>query len=289
VCSPRITADDAREWQEAIGGHPMLLWDNYPVNDGVMAREMHLGAYRGRDPELSDVIDGVLCNPMLQPRASLVALATAAAFLRDPGGYDEWDAWERAIVDVGGSWTPQLRAVAHACMDGPLRDPATLPLRDQVDALDRAEGDAVTTALAGVEGALTTLREAADERWLASDDPLADELRPWCEQAGREAEAGLAAVGLRRHLARRDGPDAERAMLHVFGVLFTWEAARGGDRVVCGPRFAVHPAVVQLPDGRPAVDLALAVREDANVVDRLCRQSLARYGAWCGHAGGARC
>jgi hypothetical protein len=78
-------------------------------------------------------------------------------------------------------------------------------------------------------------------------------------------------------------------MLHVFGVLFTWEAARGGDRVVCGPRFAVHPAVVQLPDGRPAVDLALAVREDANVVDRLCRQSLARYGAWCGHAGGARC
>ena len=71
----------------------MLLWDNYPVNDGVMAREMHLGAYRGRDAELSDVIDGVLCNPMVQPRASLVALATAAEYLRDPGAYDEQDAW----------------------------------------------------------------------------------------------------------------------------------------------------------------------------------------------------
>jgi hypothetical protein len=74
-------------------------------------------------------------------------------------------------------------------------------------------------------------------------------------------------------------------MLHVFGVLFTWEAARAGDRVVCGPRFAVHPAVVQLPDGRPAVDLGLAVREDANAVDRLCRHALAAYAAWCAAAG----
>jgi hyaluronoglucosaminidase len=285
VCSPRITATDARAWQDAVGGHRLLLWDNYPVNDGIMAREMHLGAYRGRDPQLADVLDGVLCNPMVQPRSSLVALATAAAFLCDPDGYDERDAWERAIADVGRPSVPRLRALALACADGPLRDPATLQLHEDVGALERAAADDVATALTTVEGALTALRQAADERGLASDDPLVEELRPWCEQARREAEAGLAAVALLRQLREPGGPDAERAMLHVFGVLFTWEAARAGDRVVCGPRFAVHPAVVQLPDGRPAVDLGLAVREDANAVDRLCRHALAAYAAWCAAAG----
>ncbi len=87
MCSPTITAADARAWRDAIGGRPLLLWDNYPVNDAVMERELHLGPYRGRDPDLSDVVDGVLCNPMLQPRASLVALATAAEYLGDPGAY----------------------------------------------------------------------------------------------------------------------------------------------------------------------------------------------------------
>jgi hyaluronoglucosaminidase len=289
VCSPRITAADARAWQEAVGGHPLLLWDNYPVNDGIMAREMHLGAYRGRDPELSDVIEGVLCNPMVQPRASLVALSTAAGFLSDPERYDECDSWEQAIADVGESSAPFLRVLAYACMDGPLRDSATLQLNEQVAALSGAEGDDASTALTAVEAALTGLRLAADERWLASGDPLVGELRPWCEQARREADAGLAAVALYRYLRQPDGPDAERAMLHVFGVLFTWEAARAGDRVVCGPRFAVHPAVVQLPDGRPAVDLGLALHEDANAVDRLCRHALRAYSSWCAAAGAAGC
>ena len=228
VCSPRITAADARAWQEAIGGHPMLLWDNYPVNDGVMAREMHLGAYRGRDADLSDVIDGVLCNPMVQPRASLVALATAAEYLRDPGAYDEEDAWERALADVGGRYAPNLRAIGFGCMDGPLRDPATVELRRRVDELSLdLEGATAREAhdemLDGIKGCLTTLLQSADERWLASGDPLVAELEPWCMQAKREAEAGLAAVALCRHLRRPDGPDADRALMHVFGVLFTWE------------------------------------------------------------------
>ena len=113
VCSPRITTDDALAWQSAVGGHPLLLWDNYPVNDGVMARELHLGAYRGRDAGLAGVLDGVLCNPMVQPRASLVALATVAEFLCDPAAYDEDAAWERAIAAVGGKRATSLQALAR--------------------------------------------------------------------------------------------------------------------------------------------------------------------------------
>src|SRR4029450_11600929 len=127
VCSPTITAADAHAWREAIGDRSLLLWDNYPVNDMVMERELHLGPYRGRGADLGDVLDGVLCNPKLQERASLVALATAAEYLGAPAGYDEADAWERAIADVGGKHTSALRALARACCDGPLAEPEELP------------------------------------------------------------------------------------------------------------------------------------------------------------------
>jgi hypothetical protein len=69
-------------------------------------------------------------------------------------------------------------------------------------------------------------------------------------------------------------------MEHAFGLMYQWHAARRNDRIVFGPRFATYPAVVQLPDGRPGLDVDLAVRTDANVVDRLCRLALAQYDEW---------
>ncbi|HEY4398868.1 MAG TPA: hypothetical protein VGO28_14485, partial [Acidimicrobiia bacterium] len=46
------------------------------------------------------------------------------------------------------------------------------------------------------------------------------------------------------------------------------------------PRFAIYPAVVQLADGRPGLDVDLAVVEDQSAIDRLCRVALARYQVW---------
>jgi hypothetical protein len=49
---------------------------------------------------------------------------------------------------------------------------------------------------------------------------------------------------------------------------------------VFGPRFAFYPAVVQLDDGSPGLDVDLAVVEGQSAIDRLCRIALARYQAW---------
>jgi len=286
VCSPTITADDASAWRDAVGGRRLLLWDNYPVNDAVMERELHLGPYRGRDAALSDVVDGILCNPMLQPRASLVALATAAEYLADPAGYDEQGAWERAIADVGGSHAELLRPVARACCDGPLAEPDLLPaaaMTDRVETtVDRTDW---VEPVAVLRDELVALRTSA--RTWDVHDPLGAELAPWLEQAGREAEAALAALRLIQQthsIAAADGtspavaPDPESAMIHAFALLFAWSAARDASpRVVLGPRFVIHPAVVQRADGAPALDVRLALRENASVVDRLARLALARY------------
>ena len=302
VCSPTITAVDARSWRAAIGGRPLLVWDNYPVNDAVMEHELHLGPYRGRDPDLADVVDGVLCNPMIQPRASLVALATAADFLSDPDAYNEDESWHRAIPAVGGDRSDALLAIARACSDGPLSRPEELPLYGLVVALaDELEGPGWPGPLERVRDELQAVCSAAVAWRDAPDDPLGHELAPWLRQAAREGEAGLAALRLLQQVrpiaaldaegsGRAAAPDAELALTQCFTLLFMWTAAREASReIVFGPRFGLHAAIVQLDDGRPALDVALAVREDASVIDRLARLALEHYERWTtGSAGELR-
>ena len=292
VCSPSIDAVDARAWRAALGGHPLLLWDNYPVNDATMEAELHLGPYRGRTPALSDEVDGVLCNPMLQPHASKVALATAAEYLRDPGSYDADEAWHRAIEDVGGTRSDALGALARACANGPLLQPRYLLLHELLDHLERDVGDPTwPNRVTPLRDELTALRGARRAYADAPDDPLTTELAPWLEQATREADAGLSALRLVQQVrpvatrapsgdGRAIGPNAESAMIHAFALLYAWTAARKASTIVAGPRFALHPSVVQRRDGSPALDVHLAVREDGSAIDRLCRIALAEYHHW---------
>jgi hyaluronoglucosaminidase len=294
VCSPVIDATAAKGWRAAIGDHPLVLWDNYPVNDTVMEAELHLGPYTGRAAGLTDELDGVLCNPMLQPHASKVALATAAEFLRDPAAYEPAAAWARAIDDVGGVRAEALGALARACADGPLVRSEHLVLHRLVADLEReAPTPDWPDGVARVRAELAALRAAGDA--FEPDEPLGDEIRPWLDQAAREADAGLAALRLVqqvRPVATRDGsgagravaPDPDAAMLHAFALLFAWMGARHGAPVVAGPRFALHAAIVQLPGGQPALDIDLALREDCSAIDRLCRVALGEYRAWVSEA-----
>lgn len=295
VCSPVIRADDARAWAAALGGRRPLLWDNYPVNDGTMERSLHLGPYRGREPELTDEVGGVLCNPMLQPHASQVALATAAAFLCAPDSYDPSESWSAALAAVGGSRAPALRALATACADGPLLPADHLEAHALVAALDdAADGPDWPDAVAALRDHFDAVASAQAAWAEAPDDPLGAEIEPWLARAAVEAEAGLTSLRLLQHVrpvGRRTGdghgmaaaPDAEAAMLHAFAALVAWGEARRGERVVFGPRFAVYPAVVQLADGnngRPGLDIDVALVEGQSAIDRLCRLALGRYQAW---------
>jgi beta-N-acetylglucosaminidase len=295
VCSPVIRADDARAWAAALGGRRPVLWDNYPVNDGTMERSLHLGPYRGREPELADELGGVLCNPMLQAHASQVALATAADFLCEPDRYDPEASWASALTAVGGLRAPGLRALAAACADGPLLPAEHLEAHTLVTALDdAADGPDWPDAVSALRDHLTAARDARRAWADAPDDALGVEVEPWLARAAVEAEAGLASLRLLQHVrpvARLDddghgrvaAPDAQAAMIHAFAVLFAWSTARRGDRVVFGPRFAVYPAVVQLGGGeeaRPGLDVDLALVEGQSAIDRLCVLALHRYREW---------
>ena len=98
VVNDTITVADAEARAASLAGRRPLLWDNYPVNDGVMGDRLFVGPLRGREPGLAAACSGYLANPMEQARASLLPLASVAAFLR---GDDPALVWRDTAADLG--------------------------------------------------------------------------------------------------------------------------------------------------------------------------------------------
>ncbi len=294
VCSPTLTAADARSWTKALGDRRVIVWDNYPVNDALMTESLHLGPYQGRDPDLADVVGGILCNPMTQAYASQVALGTAMDFLVDPDGYRAGRSWSGAIADVGGDRAAPLGVLARACADSPIAEPDTLELAVGVAALElELRGPDWPVCVVALRHLLNVARALTDAfpEPPAPDDLLGAEVGPWAAAARRAADAGLAALRLiqaSRPVAivdsagagRAAAPDPEPAMHAAFMVLYVWKGARTDEKVVFGPRFSIYTPVVQMPDGSPGLDARAAVRENANAVDSLCRLALRTYDDW---------
>lgn len=98
VAIAQITAEEAREWGKKMQRKP-LIWDNFPVNDYDRWR-VFLGPLEGRDAELAHTTTGIVANPMNQPYASMISLATVAMYVLDPFNYDPETALEQALRDL---------------------------------------------------------------------------------------------------------------------------------------------------------------------------------------------
>ena len=200
VFAPEVTGAQARA-RRACLRHPVVLWDNFPVNDGVLSNTLHLGPLTGRDAELPGALGGYLLNPMTQPHASLVGLGTAAAYLRAPERYDPEAAWRDALQQLDPSGG--LAVLAEQTRSSALSDP------DYVDAVALAEALALvetsystddwTADVIGLEA--EEQRQAAAPATMAASiggTPLADEIQPWITELATHAAAGLDAVRLLR-------------------------------------------------------------------------------------------
>lgn len=98
----------AAETFRRIGGHRVFLWDNYPVNDDQPT--MHLGPVVDRDPDLGEVIDGYMGNPLRkQNQGNRLPLATCADYAYNPAAYDPLRSIGQAILHVAEQ--PEQRAV----------------------------------------------------------------------------------------------------------------------------------------------------------------------------------
>lgn len=99
ICSKELTCREARIFYEATG-HKPLYWDNYPVNDAEMFKEMHIGPLIGREPELYRYAEGIVSNCMEYYESGKFALATAFRYMADPAGYDPEAAFADALAEL---------------------------------------------------------------------------------------------------------------------------------------------------------------------------------------------
>jgi hypothetical protein len=134
VCSASVTPDDLQAIRAELG-RPVVLWDNYPVNDSAQ-RCQHLYTSALADREgLGPYLAGHLCNPMNQAHLSLPALTGLARLYGKPPEETELAAqlgeafWARYGIDArrfeeGGlvaleSAERESLAAEYACLPGP--------------------------------------------------------------------------------------------------------------------------------------------------------------------------
>jgi hypothetical protein len=78
VCSKSISTHDIESIVDQLG-RSVILWDNYPVNDGAeRSKFLYTSKLSARSSSLSAYISGHLCNPMNQGLLSLPALSGLA-------------------------------------------------------------------------------------------------------------------------------------------------------------------------------------------------------------------
>jgi beta-N-acetylglucosaminidase len=242
VVNETLSAVDAERFSDAVDGRPLLLWDNYPVNDAVMADRVFLHPATGRDPLLSEFCAAYLANAGVQAWLSLPALLGAGAYVTTGVSEAKWDDLEDPV---------NVALLAQAC-DG----------RE----LYRLAETAIST---GEADDLWWWLERIEELDVAG--PLGEQAEPWIMQAQAEAEVSLLALDL----FEREHDDDEIAGL-VFSLWKRWPVVRRGTKTVFGSRFALEPTIGTDAAGEWKLGRSSVV-EDRNVTDLLCRAALARH------------
>lgn len=107
VCSDSVTERDVACISSELG-RPVLLWDNYPVNDGAQRSDhLYCTALSRRERIGARYLSGHLCNAMNQALLSLPALTGLAALYRGDG-CDDW-----LQQELGGATWERLQRDRH--------------------------------------------------------------------------------------------------------------------------------------------------------------------------------
>ncbi|WP_405568232.1 beta-N-acetylglucosaminidase domain-containing protein [Streptomyces phaeochromogenes] len=197
VIAPTISTEQARRARELFG-HPVLLWDNYPVNDYATSRLL-LGPYTGREAGVADVVTGITANPMVQAEASKLALFTSADFAWNPDAYDPRASFLASVADLGGRAAPALRIFAENNYSSPLNSTESPTLTPLIKAFTKAldSGDGLTVAARKLRAYFTSMAAAPGElRAHLGNSGFLEETSAWLDKLGAYGTAGDTAVRL---------------------------------------------------------------------------------------------
>jgi hypothetical protein len=177
----RVTRRAAQSYRE-ISGHRIVLMDNYPVNDATPT--MHLGPLVGRDPDLCEVAEGYMSNPLgPQNEGNRLPMLTCADYAYNPRAYEPIRSIGQAILHLerGGEQRRLLRDLVEAypgfVIFGTIRTSLN-PVREQFQAVcalphARYVAGAMVRYL---EGLASRMDRAFPERYLPEKKILRDDI-----------------------------------------------------------------------------------------------------------------
>ncbi|WP_194949202.1 beta-N-acetylglucosaminidase domain-containing protein, partial [Actinomyces trachealis] len=102
VFAQEITLEQVTKAATTYNTKHLFIWDNFPVNDNPSNR-LFLGPLTGRDPDLYQKIDGFTSNPMVQPYASMLALASYGDYTWNGPAFNHDDSWMAALKEIVGA------------------------------------------------------------------------------------------------------------------------------------------------------------------------------------------
>jgi hypothetical protein len=263
-----ITAAQARERASCVRHHRVVLWDNFPVNDTVLSNNLHLGPLTGREAALPRMLGGYLLNPMTQAHASLVALGTAAAYLRNPARYAPERAWALTLDELGGGGTG-LAVLAAQLRSSALDLDDALALAAAVnDVAATWNGPTWSAAVARLAAEEATESAApADVTARLGGTPLGEEIAPWNAELASHAARGTDAARL--FAAMKPSftgvvATASGGTLRVTGRALGPDVATAGD---LGPRFGTDATAVATRIAHPPFGAFFACLGDIQGAD----------------------
>ena len=160
---------------KAIFDRPLVLWDNYPVND-VTTDMVFLGPLVNRSANLGAHHLGMTANPMVQWHLSKIALATMADYMWDCHRYDPSTAYHRAV-----EWLFPQRTIREAVIEIAQHFQHSLLRYDRQNpywcALDNEDEGQLDEAFKRLETALDTLETVPDLVFVQQFKPWLDRLR----------------------------------------------------------------------------------------------------------------
>ncbi|MFF2925626.1 beta-N-acetylglucosaminidase domain-containing protein [Streptomyces celluloflavus] len=292
VVAPTMSVAEAQRAREVFG-HPILTWDNYPVNDYATDRLL-LGPFNGREKGLPGQLAGITANPMIQPAASKIALHTVADYAWNDQAYDARASWGAAIDELAGGdarTARALRAFADANYYSVLNPRQSPELAAAVDAFGM-DGDArrLDAALRTIQDAPAVLRDRLADRGFVQDSgPWLDATHAWGTAACtalKLIEATRAGDDAKAWQLRQRIPELVRAArsfvyVDLNGKKVPVRVADGVLDTFIEGALAAHDTALGVT-GRPTASTDLAAYQD-NTVSRMTDGDNASY-FWSGAA-----
>jgi len=176
VCAEIIDNDNAKHIKE-VYDHPIVLWENYPVNDFWKSR-IFLAPIINRGTNLNQHFESMVSNPMNQWHASKIGVISIADYMWNTNKYNPEISFERALNElVEENDVNDLRVFAKANYLSVLNNDDLLTHQNWVK---HNEDDLILNHYQKLSQSAKNL--------LKTNYPLIEEIKPWLERAIKEAD-----------------------------------------------------------------------------------------------------